>query len=105
MVIGVFTRTARTGVVGGGGDAERAAPALASSDANASRIDLTTGDREDRLIGNDRERRPASARNVQTNIDAAHLCLCAGEMQDLRGVDVFTVRDGKVAEKLAYVKG
>ena len=29
----------------------------------------------------------------------------AGTAHHLRGVDVFTVRDGKVAEKLAYVKG
>jgi len=29
----------------------------------------------------------------------------AGEPWHLRGVDVFTVRDGKVAAKLAYVKG
>ena len=28
-----------------------------------------------------------------------------GQPWHLRGVDVFTVRDGKVAEKLAYVKG
>jgi ketosteroid isomerase-like protein len=28
-----------------------------------------------------------------------------GTPQHLRGVDVFRVRDGKVAEKLAYVKG
>ena len=33
-----------------------------------------------------------------------------GKMRDgkpwhLRGIDVFTVRDGKVAAKLAYVKG
>jgi len=28
-----------------------------------------------------------------------------GEPWHLRGIDVFTVRDGKVAEKLAYVKG
>jgi ketosteroid isomerase-like protein len=28
-----------------------------------------------------------------------------GERRHLRGVDVFTVRDGRVAEKLAYVKG
>jgi ketosteroid isomerase-like protein len=28
-----------------------------------------------------------------------------GAAQHLRGVDVFRVRDGKVAEKLAYVKG
>lgn len=28
-----------------------------------------------------------------------------GEARHLRGVDVFRVRDGKVAEKLAYVKG
>ena len=28
-----------------------------------------------------------------------------GEPWHLRGVDVFTVRDGKVAAKLAYVKG
>ena len=28
-----------------------------------------------------------------------------GEPWHLRGVDVFTVRDGKVASKLAYVKG
>ena len=29
----------------------------------------------------------------------------SGEPWHLRGVDVFTVRDGKVAAKLAYVKG
>jgi ketosteroid isomerase-like protein len=29
----------------------------------------------------------------------------AGQPWHLRGVDVFTVRDGKVAAKLAYVKG
>ncbi len=29
----------------------------------------------------------------------------AGQPWHLRGVDVFTVRDGKVASKLAYVKG
>jgi ketosteroid isomerase-like protein len=29
----------------------------------------------------------------------------SGESWHLRGVDVFTVRDGKVAAKLAYVKG
>ena len=29
----------------------------------------------------------------------------AGSAQHLRGVDVFRVRDGKVAEKLSYVKG
>ena len=29
----------------------------------------------------------------------------AGEPRHLRGVDIFRVRDGKVAEKLAYVKG
>jgi ketosteroid isomerase-like protein len=29
----------------------------------------------------------------------------AGETGHIRGVDVFRVRDGKVAEKLAYVKG
>jgi ketosteroid isomerase-like protein len=28
-----------------------------------------------------------------------------GSSQHIRGVDVFRVRDGKVAEKLAYVKG
>lgn len=28
-----------------------------------------------------------------------------GQPWDLRGVDIFTVRDGKVAAKLAYVKG
>ena len=28
-----------------------------------------------------------------------------GQPRHLRGVDVFTVRDGKVAAKLAYVKG
>ena len=28
-----------------------------------------------------------------------------GKPWHLRGVDVFTVRDGKVASKLAYVKG
>jgi len=28
-----------------------------------------------------------------------------GQPWHLRGVDVFRVRDGKVAEKLAYVKG
>ncbi|MBM3672362.1 MAG: nuclear transport factor 2 family protein [Actinobacteria bacterium] len=28
-----------------------------------------------------------------------------GQARHLRGVDVFTIRDGKVAEKLAYVKG
>jgi ketosteroid isomerase-like protein len=28
-----------------------------------------------------------------------------GQPWHLRGVDVFTVRDGKVAAKLAYVKG
>jgi len=28
-----------------------------------------------------------------------------GEPRHIRGVDVFRVRDGKVAEKLAYVKG
>jgi len=28
-----------------------------------------------------------------------------GQSQHLRGVDVFRVRDGKVAEKLSYVKG
>lgn len=28
-----------------------------------------------------------------------------GTMHHIRGVDVFRVRDGKVAEKLAYVKG
>ncbi len=28
-----------------------------------------------------------------------------GQMQHIRGVDVLRVRDGKVAEKLAYVKG
>ena len=28
-----------------------------------------------------------------------------GKPWHLRGVDVFTIRDGKVAEKLAYVKG
>jgi hypothetical protein len=28
-----------------------------------------------------------------------------GSAQHLRGVDVFRVRDGKVSEKLAYVKG
>jgi ketosteroid isomerase-like protein len=28
-----------------------------------------------------------------------------GQLWHLRGVDVFTVRDGKVAAKLAYVKG
>ena len=28
-----------------------------------------------------------------------------GQPWNLRGVDVFTVRDGKVAAKLAYVKG
>ena len=31
--------------------------------------------------------------------------LRAGQPWHLRGVDVFTVRDGKVAAKLAYVKG
>jgi len=29
----------------------------------------------------------------------------AGDGGHVRGVDVFRVRDGKVAEKLAYVKG
>jgi hypothetical protein len=29
----------------------------------------------------------------------------SGQPWHLRGVDVFTVRDGKVAAKLAYVKG
>lgn len=29
----------------------------------------------------------------------------SGQEQHLRGVDVFRVRDGKVAEKLSYVKG
>jgi len=29
----------------------------------------------------------------------------AGQPWHLRGVDIFTVRDGKVAAKLAYVKG
>ncbi len=28
-----------------------------------------------------------------------------GQQQHIRGVDLFTVRDGKVAEKLSYVKG
>jgi ketosteroid isomerase-like protein len=28
-----------------------------------------------------------------------------GQPWHLRGVDIFTVRDGKIAEKLAYVKG
>jgi hypothetical protein len=28
-----------------------------------------------------------------------------GEPWHLRGVDIFTVREGKVAAKLAYVKG
>jgi ketosteroid isomerase-like protein len=31
--------------------------------------------------------------------------MCDGKPWHLRGVDVFTVRDGKVAAKLAYVKG
>jgi len=28
-----------------------------------------------------------------------------GKKRELRGVDIFTVRDVKVAEKMAYVKG
>ena len=31
--------------------------------------------------------------------------MCNGQPWHLRGVDIFTVRDGKVAAKLAYVKG
>ncbi len=31
--------------------------------------------------------------------------MCDGVPWHLRGVDVFTVHDGKVAAKLAYVKG
>jgi ketosteroid isomerase-like protein len=41
----------------------------------------------------------AAVRWVYTYTDAA------GVAQHLRGADVLRVRDGKVAEKLAYVKG
>jgi ketosteroid isomerase-like protein len=59
------------------------------------------------------------ARNSDAVFEAEDLIVCgdravvlwtyrkprAGQPWHLRGVDVFTVRDGKVAAKLAYVKG
>jgi ketosteroid isomerase-like protein len=59
------------------------------------------------------------ARNADSRFDAEDVIVCGdravvrwvyrkvrnGEPWHLRGVDVFTVRDGKVSAKLAYVKG
>lgn len=59
------------------------------------------------------------ARNPDANFQAEDVIVCGdravvlwvyrklrnGQPWHLRGVDVFTVRDGKVAAKLAYVKG
>lgn len=50
------------------------------------------------------------AEDVIVSGDRAVVCWVYRKMRDgqpwhLRGVDVFTVRDGKVAAKLAYVKG
>jgi ketosteroid isomerase-like protein len=50
------------------------------------------------------------AEDVIVSGDRAVVCwvyrkLRSGQPWHLRGVDVFTVRDGKVAAKLAYVKG
>jgi ketosteroid isomerase-like protein len=50
------------------------------------------------------------AEDVIVSGDRAVVCwvyrkLRTGQPWHLRGVDVFTVRDGKVAAKLAYVKG
>jgi len=59
------------------------------------------------------------ARNADSSFDAEDMIVAAdravvcwvyrktrdGQPWHLRGVDVFTVRDGKVAAKLAYVKG
>lgn len=59
------------------------------------------------------------ARNPDARFEAEEVIVCGsravvrwvyrklpnGEPWHLRGVDIFTVRDGKVATKLAYVKG
>jgi ketosteroid isomerase-like protein len=59
------------------------------------------------------------ARNVGAHFDAEEVIVCGnratvlwvyrklrnGQPWHLRGVDVFKVRDGKIAAKLAYVKG
>jgi len=59
------------------------------------------------------------ARNADSRFDAEDVIVCgdravvcwvyrkvrSGQAWHLRGVDVFTVRGGKVAAKLAYVKG
>jgi len=59
------------------------------------------------------------ARNSDSSFEAEEIVACGnratvlwvyrklrdGQPWHLRGVDVFTVRDGKVAAKLAYVKG
>lgn len=50
---------------------------------------------EDMFVAGDR----CTVRWLYTYTDAE------GQRQHIRGVDVFRVRDGKVAEKLAYVKG
>ncbi len=59
------------------------------------------------------ESSPSAAFEVEEMIEAGDRCVVrwtyrwqnADGTGHVRGVDVFTVRDGKVAEKLSYVKG